>query len=104
MRKNSLTLYGQEAIDTVRNYNADIMFFSCSGINEAGYLTDDIIEINVLRKEMMKHSKKKVLLCTEDKFGKCFTHNLCHISELDDVICNAPLPTYLAKHLNKIQK
>lgn len=99
MVKKSFTLYGQEAIDTVRNYNVDVMFFSCSGISEDGYLTDENIDINVLRREMMKRSKKTVLLCTKEKFGKEFTHNLCHISEIDEVIFDGKLPDYLLKYI-----
>ena len=101
MKKRSFTLYGQEAIDTVRNYNADIMFFSCSGISEDGYLTYENIDINVLRKDMLKRSKKKVLICTGDKIGKCYTHNLCHVSELDEIICDIPLPDYIKEQIRK---
>jgi len=101
MAKRSFTLYGQEAIDTIRNYNADILFFSCGGISEDGYLTDEQIDINVLRKEMLKRSKKKVLICTGDKIGKCHTHNLCHISELDEIICDIQLPDYIKEQINK---
>ena len=101
MIKKSFTLYGQEAIETVRSYNADVFFFSCSGVSEDGYVTEENIELDELRKEMMKRSKKKVLLCAGDKIGKRYTHNLCHISDIDEVICDVPLPDYLVKKMKQ---
>ena len=101
MIAKSFTLYGQEAIETVRSYNADIFFFSCSGISEDGFITEENIRLDQLRKEMFKRATKKVLICTGDKIGKRYLHNVCHISEIDEIICDVQVPEYLLKQLKK---
>lgn len=101
MARGTVSFVGQEAINAIRNYNADIMFFSCKGITKDGYLTDvDKLECDV-RKEMMKYAEKKVALVDSSKIGKRYLYNLCHISEIDEVICEEELPDYIAKYLEK---
>jgi len=99
MAKNTFSYVGQEAINSIKNYNADIMFFSCKGLTNEGYLTDTFREENDVRREMMKYAKKKVALIDSSKIGKKFLYNLCHISEVDEVICEEELPDYITKYL-----
>lgn len=79
-------LVGEEAYKTVEAFNADIAFFSCRGLSDDGFLTDMSEEENNVRKRMIKNSKKSFLLCTDDKIGKKYYHNLCRESELNGVI------------------
>jgi len=88
----SYSYIGMSAINTVKEFNANIMFFSCSGISEEGYLTDTSQAENDLRKEMMKHSKRKVLLLDNTKIDQGHWNILCHISNIDDVFCNVKFP------------
>lgn len=99
MTKKSFSYIGQEAINQIKNYNADIVFFSCKGITDDGYLTDTFLEENDIRKEMMRHAKRKVALCDSSKIGKKYVYNLCHVSEIDEIICEEPLPDYILKYL-----
>ena len=41
MSDNTFSFVGQEAINTLKNYNADILFCSSMGLSEDGYFTDD---------------------------------------------------------------
>ena len=81
-----LALVGEEAHGTVEGYNADLAFISCRGLSEDGILTDISPEENNVRKKMIRHAKRTYLLCTGDKIGKSYFHNLCHKSEITDVI------------------
>ncbi len=92
MIAGSLSYVGADAEATIQRYNADVVFFSCAGINLNGYLTDISYEENYVRSAMLKQSKCKVCLCAGKKFGKTFLHNLCHLSELDAVISENDLP------------
>jgi DeoR/GlpR family transcriptional regulator of sugar metabolism len=56
------------------------------GLSEDGILTDISPEENNVRKKMIRHAKRTYLLCTGDKIGKSYFHNLCHKSEITDVI------------------
>lgn len=79
-------LSGEEAYKTIETINADIAFFSCRGLSNDGYLTDIHPPENYVREKMIKHSKKAYLLCTNDKKGKKYFHNLCHESDIDGII------------------
>ena len=93
----SASFVGQTAIDALKTFNADVCFVSCHGISEDGFVTDTSERENDLRRTMMKQSKRRVLLVDESKIGVRCWHNLCHISEFDDVYCSAKLPDSILK-------
>lgn len=95
MITRSLSYIGEEAENTVKRYNADIVFFSCRGLSMDGKLTDNSIEENSLRKIMLRHSRKKVFLCDSSKLDHTYLNNLCHLSEVDEIICERMLPEHL---------
>lgn len=86
--ENSIAYVGTYAQNFVKNFNADIFFFSSRGITRDGMITDSSIEESDLRRVMLANSKKKVFLCTSDKVGKHFFYNLTNVSEIDRVICD----------------
>ena len=95
MITRSLSYIGEDAENTIRRYNADIVFFSCRGLSMDGKLTDNSIEENSLRRIMLCHAKKRVLLCDSSKLGHTYLNNLCHLSEVDEIICERALPACL---------
>ena len=101
MAEQTVSFVGQEAINALKNYNADIVFFSCGGLSKEGYLTDSDKEENDVRKEMLKHASKKVALIDSSKLNKKYLYNICHVSEIDEIICEEELPEYIRGYLNK---
>lgn len=97
MITKSLSYVGPEAIHTISRYNADVVFFSCRGLSHDGRLTDNSKEENYVREEMLKHAKKKIFLCDSSKIRRGGYHNLCHVSEVDEIICDEPLPENIIK-------
>lgn len=95
MITHSFSYIGDDAESTVRRYNADILFFSSRGISTDGYLTDNSVEENSLRKIMLQHSKKRIFLCDSSKYERICLNNLCHLSEVDEIICEQKLPEKL---------
>lgn len=90
----SFSYVGSDAIHTLSQYNADMVFFSCLGLSDTGMITDKSIEENQVRKTMLQHSRRKILLCDSNKLGRSYLHNLCHVSEIDEVLCETALPTF----------
>ena len=90
--ENSIAFVGAHAENFVRNFNADIFFFSCRGITEDGQLTDSSMEESQLRRIMMQHAKKKVFLCTANKIGRQYMYNLCTANAVDGILCEKELP------------
>ena len=95
MITRSLCYVGEDAERTVRNYNADVLFFSCRGLSMDGRLTDTSVEENVLRRCMLSQSARRVLLCDSSKLGNVYLNNLCALSEVDNLICEKPVPQQL---------
>ncbi len=81
-----LALVGEEAYKTIETINADVVFFSCRGVSDEGYLTDIAPEENHVRKRMIQRAKRAYLLCAKNKFGKTYFHNLCHQDDIDGII------------------
>jgi len=92
-----MSFVGHNALEMLDSINADILFFSCRGISSDGWLSDISVEENVIRKKMIKKSKKQYLLSAGEKFGKTYFHNLCHVSDLTGVISETDLPIELSK-------
>ena len=101
MAEKTVSFVGQEAINAVKKYNADVFFFSCMGLADNGYLTDADEDENDVRREMMKHATKKIALVDSSKIGKKYLYNICHVSEVDEVICEEELPEYIKKYIGK---
>lgn len=84
--QESFSYVGTDAENILKNYNADVAFFSCRGLTEDGLATDNSILENSMRKIMIKNSKKSFLLCDKSKFGKKYLNTLCNSKELTGVI------------------
>ena len=80
---NSLAFVGREAEQFIRSVNADVLLISCRGLSPDGYLTDSSLEEANIRKEMLRHARRKYLLCDTSKVGTSYTYNICHVDELD---------------------
>ena len=101
MRVNSFTYIGHEAEETVKKFNADIVFFSCHGLSADGRMTDPSVDEVTLRQVMFSKCRKKYLLCDSSKFGQVYFYDMGHISCLDGVISEIPLPKEYAAMLNR---
>ena len=101
MITKSLSFVGTEAVNTINRYYADVVFFSCQGIAEDGRVTDSSVEENEIRRAMLLHARKKILLCDSSKIGRGCFHTLCHVSELDEILCDAPLPERLRRMMGE---
>lgn len=86
--ENSIAYVGNLAENFIRNFNADIFFFSCRGLNYDGMLTDSSTRESELRRVMMANSAKLAFLCTSDKIGKKYMYNLCSADTIDYIFCD----------------
>lgn len=85
----SFSYIGTAAENNLREYNADIAFFSCRGLTDDGIASDTSIYENAMRKIMIKNSKRSFLLMVKDKIGNKYLNTLCNIKDIDGVITNA---------------
>lgn len=92
MPHNSQGFVGPYAESMVRNYNADLFFFSCGALSMDGRVSDVVSDEMSIRRVMMRQSRKRILLCDSSKFGKEQCFNLCTLGDVDELISDAPFP------------
>lgn len=88
------SLTGEDALSTIDRYCPDILFFSCRGLSEDGFLTDFSLEENQIRKKMLTKAKKRVLLCDSRKFGQQYPGILCSLKDIDYLISDGDAPAF----------
>jgi DeoR/GlpR family transcriptional regulator of sugar metabolism len=82
MRKLTLSFVGPHAVQTISAHLADAGFVSVKGVTSEGYLTDpDPMEAEVKR-AMIEHSEKPVLLVDGGKLEKRGLNVISHVSKL----------------------
>lgn len=89
---NRSVLVGHYAEEMIKNFHADVAFFSAQSVDNNGEIYDCFEEENVIRKAMIKHATKKVFLCDSTKFGKTSLFHLCSLNDVDYVVSNHDIP------------
>ena len=83
----SMAYVGQVALNTIRNVFFDAMFFSSAGFDDS-VVSDWSEEETAFRRVVMEQSSKRYFLADHTKKGECYTHIVCRIIELDEIICD----------------
>ena len=73
----------------IASVNADLFFFSCSGITAEGFTSSDMVRLDIIRK-MKKNSAKTVLLADSSKVGKRHTYRGFSFEDVDFVVMEKP--------------
>ena len=81
-------LIGALTESTIEQFNADLFFFSCSGITAEGFSSLDVIRLNIIKK-MRQNSAKTVLLTDTSKVGMKYTYKGFGFDEIDYVVMEA---------------
>lgn len=88
---HSNSYVGEFARRMIRSVNADLMFFSVRGLSNEGVLTTSSTDDDVMS-TMMEHSKSTCLLLDSSKLGNTYPFTLCHLKDVDTVVCDFELP------------
>ncbi|MBV8053254.1 MAG: DeoR/GlpR transcriptional regulator [Acidobacteriaceae bacterium] len=86
LRKNSFSLVGPMAEDTLRHLNADLLFLAVDGFDvRYGLTTPNLLEAKVNR-VMIDVAQRTVVVCDSSKFGRRSLSLIASISEMHEVI------------------
>lgn len=92
LRKNSFSLVGPIAEETLRHLNADILFLGVDGFDvRHGLSTPNLLEAKVNR-VMMDVAKRTVAVCDSSKFGRRSLSLIAPTSALQQVITDRGAP------------
>lgn len=90
MPRNSQGFVGSFAENTIRTYNADVLFFTCGGLSIDGQCTDTNSDEMSIRRVMLEQSRKHILMLDSGKFGKKHCFNVCHMRDVDVLVSDSP--------------
>ena len=86
LRKNSFSLVGPIAEETLRHLNADLLFLGVDGFDvEHGLSTPNLLESKVNR-VMAEMAKRTVVVCDSSKFGRRSLSLICATAAVQHVI------------------
>lgn len=89
--ENTYSFVGNYAEDFLRQFNADVCFFSVRTLTNAGLLTDNAIAENSVRRVMLSRSKKSVLMLDSKKLGEPCMNTLCSIDDVSYVVSESDI-------------
>lgn len=99
LRKNSFSLVGPLAEDTLLDMHADILFLGVDGFDlEVGLTTPNLMESRVNR-AMVKASSMVVAVCDSTKFNRRSLSRIVDATAIHHVITDSDLPAEIAESL-----
>lgn len=92
LRKNSFSLVGPLAEETLRDIHADVLFLGVDGFDlEAGLTTPNVMESRVNR-AMVKAASMVVVVCDSTKFNRRSLAKIVDVDMIHHVITDSNLP------------
>ena len=85
IRTQSMSIAGEQALQSIRQYRAQKVFFSCRSITPSG-LIDSSVEEAELRKSMIEGSDKVYFLCDSSKFDQQAFYQVCSLDKIHVLI------------------
>ena len=92
LRKNSLSLVGAGAEDSLKNYFCDKLFLAVDGISADFGLSTPNVEEAHLNRIMIAISKKVIVVTDSSKFNKRSLAFIASIAEIDVVVTDEGIP------------
>jgi len=97
VKKNSSSVVGEVGREYISNFNAEIAFISCRGLDMDGVYEASFAQARI-KQHMINNSKRVVLLCDDSKFGSRQLINLTSYNNVDVLITNAkPSQSFLER-------
>jgi DeoR family transcriptional regulator of aga operon len=101
LRKNSFSLVGPQAEDTLREINADILFLGVDGFDtKVGLTTPNVLEARVNR-AMANAAQKVVAVCDSSKFGRRSLAVIVQPDRIHEVITDKNVPRSTVQELRE---
>ena len=92
LRKNSFSLVGPMAEDTLRHLNADLLFLAVDGFDvQYGLTTPNLLEAKVNR-VMMEVAQRTIVVCDSSKFGRRSLSLIAPTSAMHEIITDHGIP------------
>lgn len=94
---------GSKASDFLRGINVDIGFMGASSIDIKRGVTTPTIEKAEVKKQIIKSSKKVILVADSSKFGRTNFAKICMLDEFDLIITDDNIDKKILEELKSLQ-
>ena len=85
------SVLGEDTVEYVNRYNADVAIIGASGVTTAG--PNDMISGAVaVKRAMIDQSISTILVITNDKFGRTSLQRICKLHDIADIVTDAEPP------------
>lgn len=93
MRKNSVSVVGHEAENTLSQFTCNKLFLGVDGIGvDSGLTTSDVNEARI-NQAMIDAAKEVIILTDSSKFSKLGFCKICEVSKVDHIITDTDAPS-----------
>lgn len=86
LKENSFALIGPTALDTIDKFTVDVAIISCKALNKEHGFMESTEEEAMIKKNMLKHAKKIILLADHHKFDKIAFTRIGYLEEINTLI------------------
>ncbi len=100
VRGHELSIYGNPAVESLRDYSFDVFFLGVSGLTTDGFF-DYSPEDAEVKRAFIVRSAKVVALCDATKFNHKAMVRVAEPNEIHAIVCDAAPPTPLAERLSR---
>ena len=90
---------GSYAEMMIRMMHADQFFFSSSGLSLKGEITGVFEQGVSYLRTAMERADQRIFLCDSTKLNKICAHQLATAADVDDIICDVPLPEEIVRQI-----
>ena len=95
------SVLGEDTVEYVSRYNADIAIIGASGITVDG--PNDMISGAVaVKRAMIGQAMSTVLVVTHDKFGRASLQRVCKLGDISDVVTDAEPPAGFREAMQQV--
>lgn len=84
--QNHSSIIGPLAQQSIRQFRADIFFFSCCGLSASAGATEASEDTAEIKRLMLTGARHRVLLCDSSKWDREYFCKSCDIADLDAVL------------------
>lgn len=89
LRNGDLLAYGHHTCRALADFNPDKAFISSASMNEDLYVSDYFDEEIIIRQQILRVAKEKILLLDSSKLYQTSLMNVCHLREIQHLVTDS---------------
>lgn len=99
LRKKSMSFYGRQAEESLRFLHFDKLILGADGVDARVGVTTHFEQEAILNRKMRQAARSVILVTDSSKFGRCSSHVICRLSDIDVLVTDAGHPAEVPEAL-----